>query len=72
VGTMTEGGITEDPPLRRRVFPDVKKAAQKSAEGTKKAIQATMDLPVASAQATKGAINAVAKAVTFTKGRRSL
>jgi hypothetical protein len=69
---MFEDDKVERPPLRGRIIPEMKKLLQKSAEGTKKAIQATMDLPVASAQATKGAINAVAKAVTFTKGRRSL
>jgi hypothetical protein len=57
----------ESPPLRRRIIPEMKKVAQKSAEGTKKVIQATMELPVATAKATKGAATAVAKAVTFTK-----
>jgi hypothetical protein len=39
---MVEVDDTEDfTQARRRIFPDVKKAARKSAEGTKKAIQAT-------------------------------
>jgi hypothetical protein len=67
VGTMAEVVQTEDPPVRRRVFPDVKKVGQKSAVGTKKAMQATMDMPVAAAKATKGAATAFAKAFKFKK-----
>jgi hypothetical protein len=72
VSTMAEVGETENPSMQRRSFPDMKKAAQKSAEGTRKAIQATIDLPVAAAKATKGArdslrgsATAVAKAIKF-------
>ena len=46
--------------VRRRIFPDVKKAAQKSAEWTKKAIQTASDSARSSA-------TAVAKAVNFKK-----
>jgi hypothetical protein len=46
--------------VRRRIFPDVKKAAQKSAEATQKAMQATKESARSSA-------TAVAKAVNFKK-----
>jgi hypothetical protein len=55
VGTMVEVGETEDPSLRRR---SMKKAAQKSAEGTRKAMQTTRD-------SLRGSATAVAKAIKF-------
>jgi hypothetical protein len=60
---MKEVDETEDLTQgRRRVFPDVKKAAQKSAEATQKAMQATKDSARSSA-------TAVAKAVNFKKSK---
>jgi hypothetical protein len=61
---MVEVDRTEETPLLRRVFPDMKKAAQKSAEGTKKAMQSTKDSISASA-------TTVANAVKFKKREAS-
>jgi hypothetical protein len=62
---MAEVDEEESPRLRRRMILEVEKASQKSAEGTKKAIQVKKDLPSAAAEGKKGAASAVAKAVKF-------
>jgi hypothetical protein len=66
--TMVEDDDEDGPRPRLRIIPNaLKKVGQKSAEGTKHAIQATKDTAVAAAKATKDSATAVVKAVKFRK-----